>query len=66
MPISLFLTKCSGQDVYNVEKSKVLISETVLRLNLIAFITSIELSIDQHKLILCLVKVFDVEKVIKA
>jgi len=50
MPISLFLTKCSGKDVYNVEKSKVLISETVLRLDLIAFITSMELSIEQNKL----------------
>ena len=49
-PISLFFTKCSGKDVYNVEKSKVLISETMLRLDLIAFIISMELSKDQSKL----------------
>jgi len=46
----LFFNKCSGKDVYNVEKSKVLIWETMLRLDLIAFITSGELSIHQNKL----------------
>ena len=49
-PISVFFTKCSDKDVYNVEKSKVLISKTMLRLDFIARITSRELSIDQNKL----------------